>query len=230
MPALQYSGLGKTSQTRYRSVKLTWPNVLMLFLLTLLPSFHVQSAQNTVENQIAASITPPPAIVPSSVIAVATLNLTNDVKRSRLVLARTAYEGPEDADVDLYLYLPDEYGPDAMKLAVFLPHFACCAAGMFGLQPEIAPGPRNNVQIISQNESVGRNRWRQTLTVALKDNVPLITGYTFDGHDTLDMTSSSCDVNFLNGKAIINGKARKHNLKPFPLSDWNERSVSSICP
>jgi hypothetical protein len=51
------------------------------------------------------------------------------------------------------------------------------------------------------NESIGRDRWRQTLTVAWRDDTFVLAGFTYSWYDTLDPEKSgTCDVNLLTGK------------------------------
>ncbi len=73
--------------------------------------------------------------------------------------------------------------------------------GGIGQYPELAITPHGSLLIRSMNESIGRDRWHQTLTVAWRDDTFVLAGFTYSWYDTLDPEKSgTCDVNLLSGK------------------------------
>ncbi len=120
---------------------------------------------------------------------------------------------------DLYLYTEDTEGR----------HLAAHAAGivwrgaMFGQRPWLEVSENGSLKLISGNESMGRGRWRQTLTIAYRDNRFLVAGYTLDTWDTLDpKLTGSCDVNLLTGKAVIDGtRTSVKSMTALPVEEWN---------
>jgi len=73
--------------------------------------------------------------------------------------------------------------------------------GGIGQQPALSVSARGSLLVHSMNESIGRNRWHQILTVAWRDDAFVLAGYTYESYDTLDLGAAhKCDVNLLNGK------------------------------
>ncbi len=76
--------------------------------------------------------------------------------------------------------------------------------GGIGQQPELSATERGSLQVISMNEAIGRDRWRQTLTVAWRDGAFVLAGITYSWYDTLDLANAgTCDVNLLTGRGEL---------------------------
>lgn len=99
--------------------------------------------------------------------------------------------------------------------------------GLYGQEPELELAPNGSVRIISQNEGCCRHRWRQTLTLAYRQDAIRVAGLTYQWRDSLDIEAyGMCDVNLLTGRAVVeNGEkpAKRFRVLPFaPLvSDWS---------
>ncbi|MEJ5219513.1 hypothetical protein WG622_14750 [Cognatishimia sp. D5M38] len=103
--------------------------------------------------------------------------------------------GQEDGDADLVI--------DTDRWQLIIKDFVWHGAG-FGQEASLALAPNGSVQVMSMNESIGRNRWRLTLTIAYRDQAYRVAGYTFTWYDTLDLENSgNCDVNLLSGKGLL---------------------------
>jgi len=79
------------------------------------------------------------------------------------------------------------------------------------------------------NESIGRDRWRQTLTIAWRDGAFMLAGFTCSWHDTPDLANSgTCDVNLLNGKGELEKGPEENptkttlrtDMRAVPIADW----------
>ncbi len=108
--------------------------------------------------------------------------------------------------------------------------------GGAGQEPELDRAPNGSVRLISMNESIGRNRWRQTLTIAYRQGAYMVAGFTYDWYDTLDLGAAGrCDLNLLNGKGFLTEgqgpkRAIRHSEPPRPITTWTEDSpVPAIC-
>lgn len=114
---------------------------------------------------------------------------------------------PEDSSqVDLYLYTSDD---DDLRLSVYVPDIVW-RGEMFGTQPALEMNARGSLLIHAQNDAIGRNRWRETITVAYRDGAFVVAGYTYSSRDTLDLDSTmSCDVNLLTGQGVLHGEIFK---------------------
>ncbi len=79
------------------------------------------------------------------------------------------------------------------------------------------------------NESIGRDRWHQTLTVAWRGNAFVLAGYTYEWYDTLNVSENGkCDANLLNGKGEMSWGEEFENKSTFkthsrggPIDMWN---------
>lgn len=100
--------------------------------------------------------------------------------------------------------------------------------GGSGQEPELTLAPNGSVRLTSMNESVGRGRWHQTLTIAYRNGAYMVAGYTYDWYDTLDMNNNgNCDINLLNGKGnlIKNGSSAapiSSKMRALPVTDWKD--------
>lgn len=133
----------------------------------------------------------------------------------------------EDDDVGLYVFLEDNR--NSPELALFKSNLAWSGA-MWGNTPSLAINKAGSLQVISQNQAIGRNRWSKTLTIAYRNNDFVVAGYTFEAYDTLDPDYSlSCDVNLLTGKGVKNKKPFKTTAKAIKLADWSDQSNPEQC-
>lgn len=101
---------------------------------------------------------------------------------------------------------------------------------MAGQVPYLEIGNRGALLIKSQNESMGRERWNQTLTVIPQNNEFMIVGITYKAYDTLTPNSAgSCDLNLMTGKGVRNGKNIIIATKPIRLADWSDNLLPPQC-
>jgi len=97
-----------------------------------------------------------------------------------------------------------------------------------GQEPELGLAPNGSVTLTSKNDSVGRNRWFLTLTIAWRDNAYRVAGYTYTWYDTLDLAAYGvCDINLLTGRgtARIGDAAAQPVTVPrgaTAVTDWKE--------
>ena len=133
----------------------------------------------------------------------------------------------EDDDVGLYIYLQDD--DNSSQLELYKPNLVWSGA-MWGNMPSLSVTSSGSLQVLSQNQAIGRSRWSQKLTVAYRNNHFVVAGYTYDAYDTLDLNAGlNCDVNLLTGKGVknkISFRIAKQNIK---LADWTEESVPEPC-
>lgn len=98
--------------------------------------------------------------------------------------------------------------------------------GGVGQEPALSLAPNGSVLLASMNESVGRIRWRLTLTIAYRRGAYRVAGYTYDWYDTLETGNNGiCDLNLLNGKGTLQidgGPVRsiRTTLKALPITEW----------
>lgn len=172
----------------------------------------------------------PQAVKPENVLSVVTADWNDDGGMDRALLVRN-----ED-DADLYIFLSDDSGTD-LKLAAYAKAFSW-AGSMWGTLPELsAPAGKASLQVVSQNDAVGRDRWTQTLTLAYRNKAFVVAGYTFSSRDTLEPDAwSECDVNLLTGKGLAKsekapkGKAFSTATRAMPVDQWTQDTTPKGCP
>ena len=108
--------------------------------------------------------------------------------------------------------------------------------GMAGQRPDLALSPSGSVLLTSRNDSVGRDRWRLTLTLAQRDGALKVAGITYERHDTLDPEGGwgSCDLNLLSGRGVVEGPQGQREvavpgLAPR-LAEWQEGDLPEVLP
>jgi len=100
--------------------------------------------------------------------------------------------------------------------------------GGIGQQPTIQLAPNGSVQVLSMNDSIGRNRWTQTLTIAYRRDAYRVAGFTYDWYDTLDLEDYGiCDLNLLTGTGNLTKADKPMQLvrtsqKAVPVTEWTD--------
>ena len=157
-------------------------------------------------------------MTPQNTLATVTADLNNDGVADRAVLFRAGKE------MDGALAIFDRGDPD--RLALFAPAIAW--VGGLGQQPDLGVSPRGSLLVKSMNDSVGRERWFQTVTIAYRKGRYLLAGITYDWYDTLDPANTgTCDLNLLTGKGTLQkgetgpATALRVSLRAMPPEDWD---------
>ena len=128
---------------------------------------------------------------------------------------------------DVYLYLANPAGDLELKLAR---KNLVWSGAMAGTLPQLKVAKDGGLLIYSQNDSIGRNRWHQKLSVDYRDKEFVVTGYVYDERDTLDPKFSlNCDVNLLTGKGIKNKTEFKIEAQKIKLSDLSDEKIPKQC-
>lgn len=148
-----------------------------------------------------------------------------DLTGDGLIDRAELHENFEGGTADLNIWVRQADGTLALRTNAL----SIVWVGGVGQQPKLKVTPHGSLLIQSMNESVGRNRWHQTLTVAWRDNAFALAGYTYDSFDTLDLSAASaCDVNLLNGKGERSSGANLDQKTTFrtksqsgPIDLWN---------
>ena len=101
--------------------------------------------------------------------------------------------------------------------------------GGIGQQPELHLAVNGSVRLISMNESIGRNRWHQTLTIAYRQNAYRVAGFTYGWYDTLNLEDNGeCDLNLLSGRGFLTKnevkRAVRTNYPAYPVTRWTDET------
>lgn len=108
--------------------------------------------------------------------------------------------------------------------------------GGIGQEAELDLAVNGSVRLMSMNESIGRNRWHLTLTIAYRGGAYMIAGYTYSHYDTLNLDDAgTCDLNLLNGNGFLTvgtgpKQAIRHDVAQVPVTEWKETApIPEVC-
>ncbi|MGA3063293.1 MAG: hypothetical protein ABSD90_08700 [Methylocystis sp.] len=137
------------------------------------------------------------------VISTVTLSFGDDGSTDRAVLVDNF-----DAGADLYIFRSiEDAKPDSPMNPTLVKKAAAWNGAMWGSRPSLDTNAKNSLIVKSQNDAIGRDRWSETLTIVYRRHEFLVAGLTYESHDNLDpRAGGSCDLNFLSGKGVRNGK------------------------
>ncbi|TDX62227.1 hypothetical protein EDE12_111134 [Methylosinus sp. sav-2] len=136
-----------------------------------------------------------------------------------------------DTGADLYVYLGlDQDALRAGAKPAFVKKNAAWNGGMAGQRPSLAVSDKGSLLIKSENDSIGRDRWSETLTVIRRNGALIVAGFTYAARDTIDPNAGgTCDLNFLAGKGTRNGKKVEIKAQTISLADWSEDKLPKEC-
>ncbi|OCP01246.1 MULTISPECIES: FG-GAP repeat protein [unclassified Ensifer] len=162
----------------------------------------------------------------SRIVSAAAGDWNKDGDSDLALIVRPA-EG-SDEDNGVYLYLTGENG--ALELKSAIPNKIWGQFNFAGQAPAIEALPSGSLLITSHNDSIGRDRWEQTLTVAYRNFEFVVAGYTYSSYDTLDLDNTSkCDLNVLTGKGKSNDKPVVAKGELILFKDWNDDRGQKAC-
>lgn len=105
-----------------------------------------------------------------------------------------------------------------------------------GQRPDVDVALNGSVRLTSRNDSIGRDRWEQTLTIAYRGDAYMVAGFTYTYRDTLNPENTvRCDLNLLTGQGFVThgSGARKtvtHTVPPRPATEWKHTDpIPAIC-
>lgn len=134
-----------------------------------------------------------------------------------------------DEDHAVYIYLNDG-DTGRLKLKTVVLNKVWGDLTMAGRAPSITALANGSILITTHNDSVGRDRWEQKLTIAYRNFDFAVAGYTYASYDTLNPDDATdCDFNVLTGKGMRNGKPVVITGELIFLKDWTDDRGQSMC-
>jgi hypothetical protein len=207
------------------------PSALHLAIVAMCPVLlaGVAGAQTPPAAQVPGAVKPEPQKAgPATPLVEITLDLNGDS-----VMDKATLMAAEDEPAALHLFLGRRSGSGvAFNAPVIKPDLVFNGA-MAGQQASLEAGRGGSLRVLSLNEGIGRNKWTQTLTIAFRNGRFVVAGLTYVTYDTLaldDPTSNyTCDVNFLTGRALRNGKPHAGKVSPVTLADFDPADLPKAC-
>lgn len=136
----------------------------------------------------------------------------------------------DDAGADLYIYLALDLSRAAPPMPALVKQNAAWSGAMWGTRASLDVNDKGSLLIKSENEGIGRSRWSQTLTVVYRDKNFVVAGLTRQARDTLDLKAGGeCDINFLAGRGMRNGKPVAVKTPAPKLVDWSNEKPPEPC-
>ena len=139
-------------------------------------------------------------LIPSFALTQELFRLNGDLNNDNLP-DLAVISGPDEyGNADLLIYLGQPNGDMTLHTTAK----SLIWTGGIGQQPELDITSHGSLLVHSMNQSIGRNRWHLTLTVAWRKNDFILAGYTYRWHDTVGLfNAGTCDVNLLAGKGEL---------------------------
>ncbi|MXN52033.1 hypothetical protein GR158_12970 [Shinella sp. AETb1-6] len=160
------------------------------------------------------------------IIAMASGDWNKDGTADLAVIATPENDG-DDNGLYVYLAKPNE---SRLTVALSLPNTVWGSLTLFGQEPELAALANGSFTLSTKNETIGRDRWRQSLTIAYRNFDFIVAGYTFTSYDTLNPDGGQeCDLNVLTGKGKSSGRPVAGQAQFVLLKDWKDDIGRSIC-
>jgi hypothetical protein len=160
------------------------------------------------------------------VVAMASGDWDKDGAADLVLVARPDDDSSEDNG--LYVYLA-KAGENRLTLALALPNSVWGNYTLYGQEPELSALANGSFTLTTKNDAVGRDRWRQSLTIAYRNFDFIVAGYTYSAYDTIDNGTRDCDLNVLTGKGKSGGRPVAGTAQFVLLKDWKDEIGRSIC-
>jgi hypothetical protein len=149
--------------------------------------------------------------------------LNDDTREDRAILV----ENDDGGGADLLIVFGS--GRDEASRMIIAPDIAW-VGGMAGQKPSLELRDNGSLVVVSQNETIGRDRWRLELTIAYRNGEMLVGGFTMATRDSVDPESGSlCDINLFTGRGFRNEEAITTALRASPVEQWNMDRIPEEC-
>lgn len=165
-----------------------------------------------------------PRVDPVAVVAAVTADWNDDGIPDRAVLV--ADESEPDL-LDLHVALSRDGEPLAAREVA---DSIAWQGMMAGQEASLVLAPNGSLRLVSQNTSIGRDRWERTLTIAHRDGRLVVAGFTHVSYDTLDPdAATSCDVNLLTGRGVRDELPITLPAGPVAIEEWTLDTTPAPC-
>lgn len=165
------------------------------------------------------------------IIAMTSGDWNKDGTPDLAVVATPGDDSGDDNGLYVYVAKPEE---NRLTLALSLPNTVWGNLTMYGQEPELAALANGSFTLTTKNDSIGRDRWRQSLTIAYRNFDFIVAGYTFSSYDTIaedgaENSTRDCDLNVLTGKGKSGGRAVSGQPQFVLLKDWKNEIARTAC-
>lgn len=138
----------------------------------------------------------------------------------------------DEGNIGIYLYVT-ESDRGLLKLVASAPDKVWGNSkldGFYGQAPAITALANGSIAVMSQNSTIGRNRWERTLTLAYRGGRFIVAGYTYHYYDTINLDDSgTCDYNVVTGKLTRDEATRSEAPRTVSIEDWTDEIGSKAC-
>jgi len=188
----------------------------------LIPRKYTWTSLITFALLLPAALAGPDSWLPEQVLRGVVAALTGDWNGDGAVDRAVLWQPSSDDDVvNLYVFLS---GEKPLVLAG-----AAWSGQMWGTFPSLSQS-QGGFEVVSGNDAVGRNRWRESLTVAYLKGRLHVVAYRYQSRDTLDPQKAfECGADFNTGRGRRNGTAFAVVPGPVPLEKWSATSIPAPC-
>jgi hypothetical protein len=162
-------------------------------------------------------------IDPTRLLGFALGDWNGDFRDDRAVLVES--EDGESADLLVFLT-----GDGDGELRLIRADRIAWMGSMAGQAPYLERRENGSLVVVSENETIGRDRWRIELTIAYREGSLQVGGFTMHSRDTLDPENvGDCDINLFTGRGIRNGVEIRTALRASPIEEWDMDRIPEEC-
>lgn len=154
----------------------------------------------------------------NDIVATINLDIDKDQKVDTAHLVKS--DNTDSGDLDLWVLLSSDPPYYRVKKIAYDMN-----GGAAGMGTELKLNSAGSLQIYSYNDAIGRNRWESTMTFAYRGRTLVLAGYTISQRDTLDLTSSTCDVNMLTKKGTYDSNK---GSKTFDVNSSDVKPINVL--
>ncbi len=159
-----------------------------------------------------------------TVLQTLTLDVNNDGLPDRVELVTG------ELDADLLVFLSRKGETELEDKPSFTKKGIAFNGALEGQKATLEAAKGGTFIIQSLNEAVGRARWEKTLIVAFRKGEFIVAGMTYQERDTLDANAGGkCEVNFLTGRSLRDGKPYPEKHELLSLKDWEPDHLPKAC-
>lgn len=160
---------------------------------------------------------------PNKLLSLTSSDWNDDGRPDRAVLIANEMD---ENEADLLILLS---GGDGRPELLRVPRIAW-VGGMWGQEPSLELAENGSLIVVSENETIGRERWRMALTLAYRGGAFVVGGFTWTSRDSLEPDNSThCDINLFNGRGIRNDKPISTTMRALPVAEWDLDTFPGEC-
>jgi hypothetical protein len=147
----------------------------------------------------AQDLTPPEAALLPRLIDSTCIDLVEEHNGCEQVIVLASETEADRAD----LIVLTDWRTDPASAPLLIARSIAFNGSMWGMATELEQAANGSLRLTSQQTGIGRFPWYQTLTIAYRDEVFVLAGFSYSTYDRMAGHRMSCDVNLITGDYAV---------------------------